>query len=209
MRTAHTLLLLIAFVWLLPERPAGAQVSLTPPAQVDARIRLRVTTEFGVIDVDLDPTRAPGTVANFLKYVDGGFFDDGQFHRSARLETQVDRAVKIEVVQASVNRGRLKEEFPPIPLERTSTTSLLHKDGSISMARGGADTARSSFFICVGDQPSLDFGGARNADGQGFAAFGHVVAGMDVVRRIHQAPATGETLDPPIRILKIARVDSR
>jgi peptidyl-prolyl cis-trans isomerase A (cyclophilin A) len=74
------------------------------------------------------------------------------------------------------------------------------------MARSGPDSATSSFFICIGDQPSLDFGGARNADGQGFAAFGRVVSGMDVVRKIHQAPAQGETLAPPVKILKVERL---
>jgi peptidyl-prolyl cis-trans isomerase A (cyclophilin A) len=85
-------------------------------------------------------------------------------------------------------------------------TGLTHKDGTVSMARSGPDSATSSFFICVGDQPSLDFGGARNADGQGFAAFGRVVAGMEVVRQIHQASAKGETLDPPVKILKVERL---
>jgi peptidyl-prolyl cis-trans isomerase A (cyclophilin A) len=110
------------------------------------------------------------------------------------------------VVQASVNAAREKDEFVPIALERTSKTGLLHRDGTVSMARGGPDTATSSFFVCLGDQPSLDAGGARNPDGQGFAAFGRVVAGMDVVRRIHQSPAQGETLTPPVRILSARRV---
>jgi peptidyl-prolyl cis-trans isomerase A (cyclophilin A) len=85
-------------------------------------------------------------------------------------------------------------------------SGILHKDGTISMARSGPDTAVSDFFICIGDQPSLDFGGARNPDGQGFAAFGRVVAGMDVVRAIHKAPAEGETLSPPIVITRASRV---
>ena len=101
--------------------------------------------------------------------------------------------------------------LPAIPLERTSVTGLKHVDGALSMARGGADTATSSFFICIGDQPELDFGGKRNADGQGFAVFGRVIAGMDVVKRIHASKtgATGaygtESLDPPIKILSASR----
>jgi len=76
----------------------------------------------------------------------------------------------------------------------------------VSMARGGADTATSGFFICINDQPSLDFGGMRNADGQGFAAFGHVVRGMDVVRRIQQAPNTdAQKLTPPVKIVAVTR----
>jgi peptidyl-prolyl cis-trans isomerase A (cyclophilin A) len=185
---------------------AGAAAQSPAPTQASSPARLRITTDLGVIDIEVDPARAPVTSANFLKYVDGAFFDGGQFHRSARLETQTERPVKIEVVQASINRERSKESFPAIPLERTSVTGLTHKDGTLSMARSGPDSATSSFFICVGDQPSLDFGGARNADGQGFAAFGRVVAGMDVVRKIHQSPAKGETLEPPVKILKVERL---
>jgi peptidyl-prolyl cis-trans isomerase A (cyclophilin A) len=73
------------------------------------------------------------------------------------------------------------------------------------MARDGPDTATSDFFICIGDQPSLDFGGKRNPDGQGFAAFGRVVRGMDVVRKIQTAPANGQTLTPPVKILRALR----
>jgi peptidyl-prolyl cis-trans isomerase A (cyclophilin A) len=122
------------------------------------------------------------------------------------LETQATRPVKIEVIQAGINPARQRDAFPAIPLERTSTTGILHRDGVISMARSGPDTAVSDFFICIGDQPSLDFGGARNPDGQGFAAFGRVVAGMDVVRAIHRAPAEGESLSPPIVITRASRV---
>jgi peptidyl-prolyl cis-trans isomerase A (cyclophilin A) len=121
-------------------------------------------------------------------------------HRSARLETQASRPVRIEVIQAGINPARERDGAPPIPLERTTVTGILHKDGVISMARSRPDTATSDFFICIGDQPSLDFGGARNPDGQGFAAFGRVVSGMDVVRAIHKAPAEGETLTPPVAI---------
>lgn len=191
------------FVGLASVATVAAQL---PAASPSGTVRLHVDTELGAFELEVDVARAPVTAANFLKYVDGGFFTDGQVHRSARLETQADRPVRIEVIQASVNRARARDEFPPIPLERTSVTGQLHRDGTLSMARAGADTATSSFFICVGDQPSLDFGGARNPDGQGFAAFGRVVSGMDVVRKIHRAPAKGETLTPPIRILSITRV---
>jgi peptidyl-prolyl cis-trans isomerase A (cyclophilin A) len=191
------------FVGLASVATVAAQLPVASPSLT---VRLHVDTELGAFELEVDVARAPVTAANFLKYVDGGFFTDGQVHRSARLETQADRPVRIEVIQASVNRARARDEFPPIPLERTSVTGQLHRDGTLSMARAGADTATSSFFICVGDQPSLDFGGARNPDGQGFAAFGRVVSGMDVVRKIHRAPAKGETLTPPIRILSITRV---
>ncbi len=99
-----------------------------------------------------------------------------------------------------------RPELPPIPLERTSVTGLTHADGALSMARDGPDTATSDFFLCVGPQPELDFGGRRNPDGQGFAAFGRVVAGMDVVRKIHAAPADGQALSPPVAILSARRL---
>jgi len=111
--------------------------------------------------------------------------------------------VKIEVIQAGINPARESEAFPPIALERTRVTGLKHLAGVISMARAQPDTATSDFFICVTDQPSLDYGGARNPDGQGFAAFGQVVSGMDVVRRIQNARARGQTLAPPVKILSI------
>jgi peptidyl-prolyl cis-trans isomerase A (cyclophilin A) len=96
--------------------------------------------------------------------------------------------------------------FEPIRLERTRDTGLRHQDGTVSMARAEPDTATSDFFVCIGDQPELDFGGQRNPDGQGFAAFGRVVKGMDVVRRIQLAPADGQTLTPPVSILSAGRL---
>jgi alpha-galactosidase len=162
-----------------------------------------IQTELGDIDVRLDPAHAPVTTANFLRYVDGGFYNGGRFHRTVRRDNQPDNKVKIEVVQAGINPGRAKDEFPPIELERTNRTGLRHRDGTISMARDGPDTATSDFFICIGDQPELDFGGQRNPDGQGFAAFGRVVGGMDVVRKIQAAPADGQTLKPPVKIRHI------
>ena len=177
-------------------------------------VRVRVQTELGDILIEVDPVRAPGTTANFLKYVDGGHYDGGVFHRTVKMDNQPESPVKIEVIQAGVNPDRAKEGFPAIPLERTSVTGLLHKDGVVSMARGGPDSATSGWFICINDQPSLDFGGNRNPDGQGFAAFGRVVTGMDVVRKIQNAPssptrttnAEAQRLTPPIKILKVARV---
>ena len=189
-------------VVILASLMATSAVAQQPPTPV----RVRIETALGTIDAEIDTVHAPRSAANFLRYVDAGMFEGGQFHRSARLETQADRPVKIEVIQASLSDEQEKHEFPPIALERTSETGLTHKDGTLSMARAQPDTATSSFSICVGDQPSLDFGGKRNPDGQGFAAFGRVIAGMDVVHKIHRAPAKGEQLDPPVRILRIRRI---
>jgi len=165
-----------------------------------------VQTEMGDIEIEVDAGRAPGTAANFLRYVDARHYDGGTWHRTVKMDNQPDNQIKIEVIQAGVNPDKAKEGFAPIPLERTNQTGILHKDGTVSMARGGADTATSGFFICINDQPTLDFGGMRNADGQGFAAFGHVVRGMDIVRRIQQAPNTdAQKLTPPVKIIGVTR----
>ena len=168
-----------------------------------------IETSIGSIDVAIDSTHAPITSANFLKYVDEKMYDGGRFHRAVRRDNQARKDVLIEVIQAgrSPEQAKTVKGFGPITLERTSLTTLKHVDGAISMARGNtADSASSDFFICVGDQPSLDFGGARAADGQGFAAFGRVIKGMDVVRKI-QAGQTNdrEQLIEPISIVRIYR----
>jgi peptidyl-prolyl cis-trans isomerase A (cyclophilin A) len=155
-------------------------------------------TTMGDITLQVDADHAPKTAANFLRYVDGGYYDGGRFHRTVRLDNQPGKKVLIEVVQAGPSPTPAREGFPPIALERTKDTGLRHVDGTVSMARDGPDSATSDFFICIGDQPELDFGGKRNPDGQGFAAFGRVVSGMDVVRKIQRAPADGQSLTPPI-----------
>ena len=169
-------------------------------------VRVQIETVLGDILVELDPAHAPGTTANFLKYVDGGSYDGGRFHRTVTMGNQPDSKVLIEVVQAGVNPDKAKSDAPPVLLERTSVTGLAHKDGTISMARGKPDSATSDFFICINDQPSLDFGGARNPDGQGFAAFGRVISGMDIVRQIQSARAEGQKLTPPVEIRRVVRL---
>jgi len=177
-------------------------------------VRVRVETELGVIMLEVDQAKAPVTAANFLRYVDAGHYNGGTWHRTVKMDNQPESTIKIEVIQAGVNADRAKDGFAPIALERTNKTGLLHKDGVISMARGGADSATSGWFICINDQPSLDFGGQRNPDGQGFAAFGRVVTGMDVVRKIQAAPSSAtrttnteaQRLTPPIKIVSVARV---
>ena len=183
--------------------PSRAQTSRT----LAAPVRIVVQTEAGEIELEVDTEKAPRTAANFLRYVDAGHYDGGTFHRTVKMDNQPDSPVKIEVIQAGVDPGKANEGFDPIPLERTNVTGLAHKNGVISMARGQPDSATSGWFICINDQPSLDFGGARNPDGQGFAAFGRVVRGMDVVRKIQMAPNTeAQLLTPPIKILKASRI---
>jgi peptidyl-prolyl cis-trans isomerase A (cyclophilin A) len=168
-------------------------------------VHVLLHTETGDIEIEVDTIRAPITATNFLRYVDRGFYDGAEFYRTVTMENQPDNQVKIEVIQGG-NEARENEDLPPIALERTSHTGLKHVDGAISMARDGPDSATSEFFICVGDQPGLDHGGKRNPDGQGFAAFGHVVKGMDIVWKIHQSPAQGQKLTPAIKILSVKRI---
>jgi peptidyl-prolyl cis-trans isomerase A (cyclophilin A) len=184
-------------VWL----PSLSQTGTTATSPV----RVLVETEKGTVEIEVDAQHAPNTAANFLKYVDGGAYDGGRFHRTVRPGTETNTAVPIQVIQASRAPGT--PGFPAIPLERTSVTGLKHVDGAVSMARSGADTATSDFFICIGDQPALDEGGARNADRQGFAVFGRVVGGMDVVKKIQAEPVFPGTqnLQPPIGILRVRR----
>jgi peptidyl-prolyl cis-trans isomerase A (cyclophilin A) len=169
---------------------------------------VNITTALGNIVVAIDATHAPVTAANFLRYVDQKFYDGGAFHRTVTLGNQPTSDIKIEVIQAGVSSRRESQQFPPIPLERTTETGLKHLAGEISMARDGPDTATGDFFICVTDQPSLDFGGQRNPDGQGFAAFGRVLSGMQVVRRIQRSRAHGQRLAPPVRIVSIRRLSA-
>ena len=175
-------------------------------ASAEEAPRVRIETAVGSITVELDAERAPLTTKNFLRYVEEGFYTDGEFFRTVTATNQPDDTIRIAVIQGGASPDREDEEHAPIPLERTRDTGLRHHDATLSMARLGPDTATQSFFICVGDQPELDFGGKRNPDGQGFGAFGTVVEGMDVVRRIHVSPAEGQTLDPPIPIRRAVRV---
>ena len=163
-----------------------------------------IKTSLGNITVKLYPEKAPITTANFLKYVDAHLYDSSSFFRAVRLNNQPGDSIKIEVIQAGGVDS--VKEFPPIHLETTRQTGLHHLDGTFSMARSTPNSATSSFFICINDQPSLDYGGKRNKDGYGFAAFGQVTGGMDVVRKIQQLyPEQGQYFMPPVTILTITR----
>jgi peptidyl-prolyl cis-trans isomerase A (cyclophilin A) len=203
MRIHHLALLALAVTPLAvtPLASAGAQTR----ARTAGIINVVIETDRGTIHAALDSANAPRTVANFLKYVDGGYYTGGRFHRTVTPANQPRDSVRIEVIQGGANPAAETHGFPPIELERTSQTGLRHVDGTLSMARGGPNTATSDFFICVGAQPSLDFGGHRNLDGQGFAAFGRVTGGMDVVREIQNAPAEAQRLTPAIVIRRIVR----
>jgi len=169
--------------------------------------RVLVETILGDIEINVDEVKAPLTSVNFLRYVDVGLYDGTTFFRAVTMDNQPNDAVKIEVIQGGqLDKAR---EYPPIVHETTVMTGIKHLDGVISMGRLRPGSAASSFFICINDQPELDYGGRRNPDLQGFSAFGKVTQGMDVVRIIHAQPRERQKLAPPIPILKVTRVFSK
>jgi len=162
--------------------------------------RVIIDTEMGQIVVELFPDKAPITAANFMRYIEEDRWEGATFYRVVTLENQPQSNTKIQVIQGGLYEDFPPKALPPIPHESTDMTGILHLDGVISMARYEPGTATFEFFICVGDQPSLDAGGARNGDGQGFAAFGRVLKGMEVVRAIQQQPEQDQYLVPRIAI---------
>lgn len=168
--------------------------------------KMIIETELGNITVDLYTDKAPLTAINFIRYIDENRLEGATFYRTVTMNNQPDNDIKIEVIQGGLYEDFHPQALNPIEHETTEQTGILHKDGVISMARMEPGTATCEIFICVGDQPSLDFGGERNPDGQGFAAFGCVISGMEVVHKIHQSNADGQWLEPRIKIQNISLI---
>jgi len=168
-------------------------------------IPISMETELGPIQLELYPDRAPITVSNFLRYVDENRYEDFHFYRVVHMENQPDNDVKIEVIQGGLGFDKHPMELPTILHETTDKTGIRHLNGTLSMARLEPGTASSEIFICINDQPELDFGGKRNPDGQGFAAFGKVISGMDVIRKIQLLPETNQILDKVVKVNSIQR----
>jgi len=168
-------------------------------------VNCEIQTSLGNIVVELYPSKSPITVSNFLKYVDNNLYENSSFFRVCNPENEADRNIKIEVIQG----GNVEEtkSFPPIKMESTQQTGIKHLNGTLSMAREGPDTATSQFFICINDQPELDFQGKRNPDDQGFAAFGKVIKGMDVVLKINSQKDVDQYLINPVVIRTIKRIE--
>ena len=162
--------------------------------------RVEIKTDLGNIVVKIDTINAPITAKNFLRHVKSNMYENACFYRVVCMDNQPRNDVKIEVIQGGMYIEPRFETIKPIVHETTKTTGLEHLDGTLSMARMEPGTASTEFFICVGDQPELDFGGTRNPDGQGFAAFGQVVSGMDVVRKIQQQKDEQQTLVEKVKI---------
>lgn len=184
--------------------PSGAAEPANRP--VPGHVRVAIETSMGTITVAVDTKRAPRTSANFLAYVDDGRLDGTSFYRAARRKEQP----KLGYVQGGI-RTDLRRALPPIAHEPTSQTGIRHLDATISMARKDAvGSANGNFFLTVGDTPYMD----ARPDYPGYAAFGRVVAGMDVVKRILAVPTSGGTgamkgqmIDRPVTIIRARRLD--
>lgn len=178
-------------------------IALSIAALGQSPIHCIIKTSVGNIAIELYPDKAPVTVANFMRYVDQDLYKGSSFFRVCTPVNEADRKVKIQVIQGGNVPDSLS--LDSIAIETTRQTGLLHKNGTLSMARGGVNSATSEFFVCIGNQPALDYGGTRNPDGQGFAAFGKVTAGMDVVKIIQSQKDKGQYLIKPIEIYTIRR----
>ena len=189
---------------------AGANRA-APVAPIGDTVRVRLETDAGAIVLELDHRHAPITTENFIAYVDQHRFDNSVFYRSSHIPHDAQHGF----VQGGI-RHNYRLLLPPIPLEPTNRTGLLHRDGTISMARTTRDSAMGDFVICIGANPGMDAGPRAPGDHLGYATFGRVIEGMDVVRRIHAMPTDphagsgsmrGEMLNPPVRILRASRAD--
>lgn len=166
---------------------------------------VELSTDLGTIEIEIFESKAPVTAKHFLDNVDQNIFNNACFYRVVRLDNQPRNEVKIEVIQGGLFHDSIVDQQPVIPHETTKETGILHTDGVISMARMDPGSACTEFFICVGDQPELDFNGKRNPDGQGFAAFGKVRKGMDVVKLIQNQKDEGQMLLEKVKILSFKR----
>jgi peptidyl-prolyl cis-trans isomerase A (cyclophilin A) len=200
--------LLAAALFAVLAAPALAQTATPAPAPAaqEDLVPVAIDTSLGRIVVALDRGHAPITTANFLHYVDTHRLDGESFYRAMHSATS-------NLIQGGI-RSDARKLFPPIAHEPTSKTGLHNVAGTISMAAAGPGTARSDFFILVSDVPAFDAGDPQG-DPNGFAAFGHVIEGMDVVKKIFDAPVSatkgegamkGQMLDPPVKIVKAVRV---
>ncbi|MDE0349077.1 MAG: prolyl oligopeptidase family serine peptidase [Gammaproteobacteria bacterium] len=192
-----------------PEAPGAAD-----PAEDELGPAVGVTleTDAGNIEVAVYPEAAPESAGSFLAHVDQGLFDGGAFYRVVRRSND-NGSPAIEVIQGGLMDP--SKALPPVAHETTEETGILHADATLSLGRTDPGTASGgAFFVTIGDQPSLDFGGQRNPDGLGFAAFGRVTSGMDVVHGIHQEESTaptdnaylrGQLLSEPVTIRKAYR----
>ncbi len=166
-----------------------------------------IKTNLGNVEAELYPDKAPKTVAAFLSYVDSGFYKNSSFYRVLFIEAMASD-YNTGIIQGGIWQSNNKKAIvlPGIVHEPPNQTGLSHTTGTLSLARSTPGTANSEFFICVGDQTGYDSSKNYNPDGLGFAAFGRVISGMDIVRQIHKHPANGQSFTRPITILNIERL---
>jgi len=162
-----------------------------------------IQTNRGEIVIEIYSKEAPLTANNFITNCTNEVYRNSLFYRVVNQDNQENDSVKIDVIQGGLFEDSLIKNFPLIPHESTRFTRLKHLNGTVSMARLEPGTASTEFFICIGDQPELDFGGKRNPDGQGFAAFGKVIQGMDIVEQIHSLDVPDQYLEKPVSITNI------
>jgi len=168
-----------------------------------------MNTEYGDIVFEIYVDKAPISSTNFLRYVDEDRWLGAHFYRVVTMENQPYNDIKIEVIQGGLDDSD-SLRLATIKHEPTNETGIKHLNGTLSMARMEPGTESSEFFICIGDQPELDFGGRRNPDGQGFSAFGQVVRGMEVVKTIQGLKGQADSpqyLLNPVAITIIRRND--
>jgi len=166
-----------------------------------------IETRMGDIEVELFPEQAPKTVAAFLSYVDSGFYNKSSFYRVLKTE-ELPSVTNTGIIQGGMwqTNPAKKITIPGIVHESTKQTGLTHESGTISLARLAPGTGNTEFFICIGDQTPLDAGSRGTEDGQGYAAFGKVFKGMDIVRKIQAAKSHGDKFDEKVEITKITRL---
>lgn len=169
---------------------------------------IEIQTRFGDIEIELFPELAPKTATAFLSYLDFGVYKNSSFYRVLNIDNQPSDAPKAELIQGGIWKTSYKKtiNLKGIPHETTAQTGILHKDGTLSLARLTPGTATTEFFICIGNQPGFDYGGNKNPDKQGYAAFGKVIKGMDIVIRIYRQREDEQAFDPPIDIYNIVRL---
>lgn len=168
---------------------------------------VEIQTRLGDIVVEIYNDKAPISGNEFLAYVDSGFYENSSFYRVLNHENQPSYSPKSELIQGGIwkSNPRKAAQLAGIPHETTKQTGIQHTDGTVSLARIQPGTANTEFFICIGDQPGFDYGGENNPDGQGYAAFGRVIEGMDVVRQIYQRREYDQAFDPPVPIFNIVK----
>ena len=186
---------LFPFIWMLIFVSCGEKKSQYP--------HILISTSMGDIEAELYPDKAPKTVAAFLQYIDSGYYRNAVFYRVV-MQEGMSAALNTGIIQGGFWESQ-KLNLSGIPHESTQLSKLSHTDGTLSLARTDPGTANSEFFICVGDQTQYDYGNNGVGDKQGYAAFGKVIKGMDVVRMIQRQPANGDQLVQKIAIKNIER----